>query len=160
MSKNEYERLLEQAPQLKASGLEEGFRLLAEFNDVVLAGRTTQRGFQFVTWARDFDKKGVCWGHYFEEDFESAKEDFATRAGLVPPDRLLSSEQLVEVYRSIHDTLDSEYPLTREREQLLKGVASQIERTVPNLDELVQKSNEAELLAQGQTDTPGMTQQF
>lgn len=129
MSKNEYERLLEQAPQLKASGLEEGFRLLAEFNDVVLAGRTTQQGFQFVTWARDFDRKGVCWGHYFEKDFESAKEDFATRAGLVPQDRLLSSGQLVEVYRAIHETLESDYPITKEREQFLKDAATQIERT-------------------------------
>lgn len=159
MSKNEYEMLLEQAPQLKASGLEEGFRLLAEFNDVVLAGRTTRHGFQFVTWARDFDKKGVCWGHYFEEDFESAKEDFATRAGLVPPDRLLPSRQLVEVYRTIHETLESDYPITKEREQLLKDAAAQIERAVPNLDELVQKSNEAELI-QGLAEYPGMTQQF
>lgn len=159
MNNSEYERLLEQAPQLKASGLEEGFRLLAEFNDVVLAGRTTRHGFQFVTWARDFDKKGVCWGHYFEEDFESAKEDFATRAGLVPPDRLLSSGQLVEVYRAIHETLESDYPMTEEREQLLKDTAAQIERAVPNLDKLVQKSNERELI-QGQAEYPGMTQHF
>lgn len=50
-------------------------------------------------------------GHYFEEDLESAKEDFATRAGLVPPDRLLSSEQFVEVYRAVHETLESDHPI-------------------------------------------------
>lgn len=159
MNKSECERLLEQAPQLKASGLEEGFRLLAEFNDVVLAGRTTRHGFQFVTWARDFDKKGVCWGHYFEEDFESAKEDFATRAGLLPKERVFIEEQLAEIYRCVRETLDSGYPLTREREKVLSGITAQIEQTVPDLEELVQKSNEKEL-DQGQAEYPDMTQQF
>lgn len=160
MRKPEYERLMEQAPQIKASGLEGDYRLLAEFNDVVLAGHQTKYGMEFVTWEWVQGHTSLWQGHYYGDNYEGARLDFVTRAGLIPQDRLLSSEQLVEVYRSVHDTLDSEYPLTREREQLLKGVAAQIERTVPNLDELVQKSNEAELLAQEQTDTPGMTQQF
>lgn len=160
MDKTQYAGILEQAPPLQIKGLEAGYRLLAEFNDIVLAGRSTHYGFEFVTWNRDYAKTGLCWGHYFGEEFERAKMDFAIRAGLVPQDRILSSEQLAEVYRSVHETLDSEYPMTMGREQLLKDIAAQIEQAVPNLDELVQKSNEAELLVQGRTDTPGMTQQF
>lgn len=156
----EYEKLMERAPRIHARGLEGDYRLLAEFNDVVLAGHQTKYGMEFVTWEWVQDHTSLWQGHYYGDNYNGAKQDFVTRAGLVSQDRLLSAEQLVEVYRSVHETLDSEYPLTREREQLLKRVASQIERTVPNLDELVQKSNEAELLTQGRTDTPGMTQQF
>lgn len=46
----EYMRMMEQAPPLKASGLEEDFKVLADFNDVVLAGHQTKYGVQFVTW--------------------------------------------------------------------------------------------------------------
>ena len=130
MNRPEYEKLMERAPQIKASGLEGDYRLLAEFNDVVLAGHQTRYGMEFVTWE---------W---------------------VQNHTSLWQEPLAEVYRCVHETLDSEYPMTGEREKLLKDVAVQIERAVPNLDELVQKSNEAELLVQERSDTPGMTQQF
>lgn len=35
---------------LKASGLEGGFKLLANFNRAVLTGQQTKYGVQFVTW--------------------------------------------------------------------------------------------------------------
>lgn len=50
MCKPEYERLMEQANQIKASGLEGDYRALAEFNNVVLAGHQTKFGMEFVTW--------------------------------------------------------------------------------------------------------------
>lgn len=156
----EYQKLMDQAPQIKASGLEGDYRALAEFNNVVLAGHQTRFGMEYITWEWVQNHTALWQGHYYGDNFDAAKQDFATRAGLVPQDRLLSPEQLVEVYRSVYETLDSEYPMTGRREQLLKEVAAQIERAVPDLDELVQKSNEAELLAQGQSDIPGMTQQF
>ena len=44
------------------------FRLLADFGCAVLAGREREngRGYQFVTWVWDFDRRGVSHGHYFE----------------------------------------------------------------------------------------------
>lgn len=44
----EYMDLMETAPQLKASGLSGDYRLLADFNDVVLAGHPTRYGTQFM----------------------------------------------------------------------------------------------------------------
>ncbi len=140
----QYMKLLEAAPPLRAKGLEGGYRLLAEFNGAVLAGQPTRYGVQFATWERDFDKTGLCWGHYFE-DYEKAKLDFATRSGLVTEDRLFSAEQLTEVYRAVHETLDSESPITEERERLLKGIGEQIEQAVPDLQERVSLSNQKEL---------------
>ena len=46
----EYMRQMEAAPQLTASGLTGDYRLLAEFNDTVLAGHPSKYGVQFITW--------------------------------------------------------------------------------------------------------------
>lgn len=152
-STREYMTLLEQAPPLVAEGLSEGYQLLAEFNGTVLAGHTTQYGTQFVTWEWVHNKTALWQGHYYgfgggSGGYQSAKRDFAVRSGLLPSSALFTPEQLTEVYRSIHETLDSEYPLTDERRKLLESSAEQIEDFVPDLDERVQRSNQAEL------DTP------
>lgn len=49
--------------------------------------------------------------------------------------------------------------MTEERQKLLIQTAEQIQWAVPNLDELVQESNEKEL-TQGQTDDLGIIPQF
>ena len=46
----EYQKLMEQALQIHASGLEGDYRTLAEFNNVVLVGHQTRFGMEFVTW--------------------------------------------------------------------------------------------------------------
>ena len=46
----EYMSALEQSPSLKAKELEDGYRLLSEFSNTVLAGKATRYGAQFVTW--------------------------------------------------------------------------------------------------------------
>ena len=66
---NEYMRQMELAPFLKADGLEEKFKLLAEFNGVVFAGQHSKYGVQFVTWDRTYDQKGVTQGHYFSDNY-------------------------------------------------------------------------------------------
>ena len=64
----EYMTLLENAPPLKADGLADGYRVLAEFNGVVLAGTETMLGAQFVTATRAYEGSGVRNGHYSMED--------------------------------------------------------------------------------------------
>lgn len=154
----EYMSKMKTAPQLKVGSLEGDYRALAEFNGVVLAGHPSKYGVQFVTWEWVQDHTALWQGHY-TESYTAAKEDFATRSGLVPKERLFSDQQLAEVYRCIHETLDSEYPLTEERQKLLTQTAEQIQWAVSSLDELVQKSNEKEL-TQGQMDESGMTEQI
>ena len=63
---------------------------------------------------------------------------------------------MTEIYRCIHETLDSEYPITEERQKLLESVAEQIERTVPNLEVRVEQSNQKEL-DQEPPDARGMS---
>lgn len=151
--------LMERAPQLKASGLEGDYRSLAEFNDIVLAGHQTKFGMEFVTWEWVQKHTALWQGHYYGDNYAAAKKDFVTRSGLLPQELLFSDQQLTELYRCIHETLESDYPITEEREKLLTGAAEQIEAAVPNLEELVQKSNEEEL-ALTEEDDLGMAQRF
>ncbi len=98
-------------------------------------------------------------GHYYDggDRYESAKLDFACRAGLVQESRQFSNEQLAEVCRCVCETLDSEYPITDQRRKILEQVAEQIEGSVEDLDELVGQSNQRELeAAEQQNGGPGM----
>ena len=93
---------MQNAPLLHAPGLHEDFRLLADFGGAVLAGqeRENGQGYQFVTWIWDYDRTGVSHGHYYEDDFQSAKRDFAVRSGLIPRAQLFTPEELTELYRA------------------------------------------------------------
>ena len=97
-----YVEAMQNAPLLHASGLHEDFRLLADFGGAVLAGqeRENGQGYQFVTWIWDYDRTGVSHGHYYEDDFQSAKQDFAVRSGLIPRAQLFTPEELTELYRA------------------------------------------------------------
>ena len=152
----QYLRLLDSAPLLTADGLDGDYRLLAEFNDTVLAGHPTRLGVQFITWQRTYDGTGLWQGHYYHQDYKAAKEDFAIRAGLVSREKLFSPEQLTEVYRCIHETLESEYPITQERTELLKRLKGQIERSVPDLQQRVERSNQQEIEADEIMQSPTM----
>lgn len=158
----EYTEAMTAAPSLQADGLHDGFRLLAEFNGTVLAGQelAADWGYKFATWQRTPDRTAVTQGNYYDggDKYEAAKLDFTCRAGLVQEGRQFSNEQLAEVYRCVHETLDSEYPITDQRRKVLEQVAEQIEGSVENLDELVGQSNQQELDAareQGR-DVPDM----
>ena len=106
----EYMTLLENAPPLKADGLADGYRVLAEFNGTVLAGTETLLGAQFVTWARDYDRSGVNNGHYYMEDYQGAREDFALRSGLVARERVFDREQLEGLRQAVQGFLYGEGP--------------------------------------------------
>ena len=140
-STQEYMTLLEQAPPLKADGLEDGYQLLAEFNGTVLAGHMTRYGAQFVTWEWVHNKTALWQGHYYgvgdSGGYQSAKRDFAVRSGLLPANALFTQEQLTEVYRSIHETLEGDILLTDERRKALESAAGQIEEEVPDLKERI-----------------------
>ena len=69
-SKGGYITAMESAPQLKASGLDGDYRVLADFGSAVLAGSPSKYGVQFVTWDWDYDRTGVVHGHYFMENYD------------------------------------------------------------------------------------------
>ncbi len=130
----EYMLAMETAPQLKASGLEGDYRILADFNGTVLAGTHSRCGVQFVTWDWDYDRTGVSHGHYFMENYDGAKQDFAIRSSLIHKEQLFSPEQMTEIYRCCADSVDGDFfDLTAEQENVIRGVQQQIEDCVPDV---------------------------
>ncbi len=105
----EYMTVMETAPQLKVSGLDGDYRILADFNGTVLAGSHSKYGVQFVTWDWDCRHTGVAHGHYFMENYDGAKQDFTTRSGLIHKEQLFSPEQMTEIYRCCADSVDGEF---------------------------------------------------
>ena len=150
---SEYMAILETAPRLKASGLDGDYRILADFGGTVLAGTPSKYGGQFVTWAWDYDRTGVVHGHYFMENYDAAKQDFATRSGLIQKEQLFSPEQLTEIFRCCADSVDEDFfELTEEQEELIRGIQQQIRVCVPDLDERIRQQEEAlERASQEQT---------
>ena len=145
----EYTNAMASSPVLEAVGLHEEFRLLAEYDGVVLAGQELEGdwGYKFATWRRSPDGTGLDHGNYYHNDYTGAKLDFACRSGLVQVSRQFTDEQLAEIYRCIHETLESGYPITRDREDILRAVAERIEDSVDDLKDRVMRSNEKELAA-------------
>lgn len=142
----EYMRQMETAPFLKADGLEDGYRVLADFNDIVLAGIQSKYGVQFVTWDWSFDRKGVCHGHYYtglysSGNYDAAKRDFATRSGLIPEQQVFREEQLIEIYRCCTDTLQGGFELSYDQEKTIQEVRKQIGECLPDIMERIQQQD-------------------
>ena len=128
---SEYMAILETAPRLKASGLDGDYRVLADFGDAVLAGHPTERGVQFVTWEWDFDREGVHYGHYFQDDYDAAKRDFTVRSGLVQKDTLFEPEQLAEIYHALAFVREQDETLSFGRDQELAELMEQVGGLLP-----------------------------
>ena len=131
----EYVEAVRNAPVLRAADLHEEFRLLADFGGAVLAGRERGpgQGYQFVTWVWDFDRLGVSHGHYYEGDFQCAKQDFAVRAGLISQTQLFTPEQLTELYRATDYYLETGPEPEEPQLQALQEARTKIEYVVPDL---------------------------
>ena len=135
----EYMRIFECAPALKAVGLEDTYKVLADFGDAVLAGQLGKKGARIVTWEWDFDRQGVHAGHYFMENYEAAKQDFAVRASLVNEQRLFSDEQLAVIRDACEFALEDDATLSYAEEKQLQSVQEQIE-LLPPQEEQEQRS--------------------
>ena len=140
----EYMRIFERAPTLKVVGLDDTYKVLADFGDAVLAGRSCKTGAKFVTWERDFDRQGVHAGHYFMENYEAAKQGFAARAGLVNEQRLFSDEQLAVIRNACGFALEDDATLSYAEEKLLCSVQEQIELLLPQQEQEQEQHSEME----------------
>ncbi len=141
---SEYMRLMEEAPVLKADGLDEHYKLLADYNGTVLVGHPTSFGVQFITRDWCYGHAAVTQGHQMAGNYEAAKQDFAVRSGLIDKRMLFSQDQLTEIYRCIQDTLDHQYDITFDQENMLKDTQEQIIDIVPDLDQRVQRAMDQE----------------
>ena len=124
-------QIFDRAPALKVVGLDDTYKVLADFGDAVLAGQFGKTGARFVTWEWDFDRKGVHAGHYHMGNYEAAKLDFAARAGLINEQRLFSDEQLGVIRNACAFALEDDATLSYAEEKQLQSVQEQIELLLP-----------------------------
>lgn len=136
------------APDLNINKLKK-YKLLSEYNNVILAAckvsgmnPTMQKvdSIQYVTWERDSADNGVQTGHYFDENYAAAKEDFAKRSGLVSKDKLFSETELIALYDGLVklDALDAD---TGETARKLQDIKSKIINIIPGIEEKIFERN-------------------
>ena len=106
------------------------FKILLEYNDTVMAAcddRQHGRGFHYATWKYDYNRAGFHSGHY-TDDYDSARESFAIRSGLVSREKIFTQEQATEIKSAIEFCLDydSDFRLTDSSENTLKKVVEKI----------------------------------
>ena len=115
----------------------------------MLAGRERENGwgYQFVTWLWDYNRNGVSLGHYYEDDYHAAKQDFAVRSGLISKAQLFSDEELSELYRSTDYLLENGPELQQEHLKAIQTARTKIEYIVPNLQERLEpEQNQGQLM--------------
>ena len=105
---------------------------------VVLAGTEHKNGsFEFATWS--YKNNSLYHGNY-TTNYKGAREDFATRSGLVNKNLLFNKNELVEIYRCIEDTLNNEYEITDKQKEMLEDLQTRISSTVLEFDELLKEA--------------------
>ena len=136
-----YMNQIESAPVLKAGSLDESYKLLADFNDTVLAGHLTKYGVQFTTWDRGHDGTSLNQGHYYGPDcgtegYAAAKQDFAVRSGLLPANLLFTKEQLAVIFDAAQNMTVLGLASNPEQEKILEQIMKQVEIAVPEVIDL------------------------
>ena len=131
----EYMRFMESSPPLRAKGLDGDYRVLADFNDTVLAGHPTSQGVEFVTWEWDYSHTGMWQGHYYGNNYAGAKQDFALRSGLIPRSLLFEQSELDELYRCCQRTRELDKTLSYFGEQKVIQLQEHMEALSPGIGE-------------------------
>jgi len=133
-----YTKQMAVAPPLVANGLSGDYRLLAEFDNIVLAGHEREGGYgvEFVTWERVQDGTSLWDGHYYDNDYAAAKQDFAVRSGLIPSGLLFTQDQLAVIFDAAQNMVALDLVSNPEQEKLLEQIMEQVEEVVPQVIDL------------------------
>ena len=137
----EYIEQMELSAPVPVKDLEDRYKMLAIFNNTILAGKYGKHGVEFVTWNWHLFPPSVSHGHYYGTNYSDAKQDFAIRTGLVSEQRIFGDEQLIEIYRCCADTLDVGYDLTYDQEKCIKGIQEQIEHGIPDIMDRIEEQD-------------------
>ena len=88
--------------------------------------------------------RGSATATTLKDDFQSAKQDFAVRSGLISKAQLFSPEQLTELYRATDFLLD-EGPAPEEKQlKAIQEARTKIEYVVPDLQDRLEQGQEQE----------------
>jgi hypothetical protein len=131
-------------PDSERSGNDLDTRTLLMFSGNELAGRQSDKSaMDFVTWQHNRDGFRE-FGHYFN-DYESAKRDFAVRAGLIDRDRLFTETELTVIRSNLSDfiTIDGGEHISWKDEDAVKDIIRKIDNViVPEIKEQAEQAKE------------------
>lgn len=130
----EYMRLMAHAPVLEGVIKEGEYKLLAEFNGFILAGRASDNGVMFEILKRNRYGKGIVDGHFVTNDYSLAKLNFAARSKLLDKERLFAEDECFELYYCCCAILSSGEPLSRKREKLIESIMWKMELVNPTFE--------------------------
>ena len=113
----------------------------------MLAGRErgNNQGYQFVTWIWDYGRTGVSHGHYFGENFQGAKENFAVRSGLISNAQRFTPEELTEMYHAANYLLRNGPELDDKQQEAIRKARTRIEYLVSDLQDMSEQTQEPNL---------------
>lgn len=130
----EYVEKFESSPPMDIAGINE-YRKMAEYVDIVLGGMYSEDyGFMFATWKLSKDRSSAFWGHYTPE-YESAKQDFATRAGFVDESMIYTEKEISLLYACLDYTKSNCENLTYEQDEQIGALLEKIRDAYPQLEE-------------------------
>ena len=82
-----------------------------------------------------YENDSLYYGHYYGNNYSGAKEDFATRSGLMNEDRVFTNDELFSISRCLEDTLNGGYELDYDEQETLKDLFERIKNVIPDYKE-------------------------
>ena len=131
---SEYVPLVANAPPYTGMHLdpEDRFRLLSSFNGYVLAGADTGgHGYKFVTWQISGDGNGVTLGHYYINNYEAAKLDFAERSGLLAGNVAFTKQEVTALYHALKKRREEPHLLPLSSYLQMKKLQTRMDEVLP-----------------------------
>lgn len=130
----EYVGEFESSPPMDIEGIKE-YRKIAEYGDTILGGMYSEDyGFMFSTWKLNKDRSSAFWGHYTSE-YETAKQDFAIRAGFVDEDAIYAGKEASLLYACLDYAKSNCENLTDEQDEQIDALIEKIRSAYPQLEE-------------------------
>ncbi len=136
--------MCEHLPHMPFDGIKDYAKFYEVGNSVLAAKIMPDDAIEYVTWEYGYDRKSVMWGHYFGENFATAKQDFAVRAELFDKQKLFSDKQLSVLHSTCLFRLTTDIELSYEDEDALHTMVDQLEYLSPQLAEQPEAENEDE----------------
>ena len=112
----------------------EGYRLITDFKNHLLAARLGEdKQLHFTTWQYDYDRTGVTIGHYYEQNYQGALQDYMLRSGLVSEQERFTEDELVVLHDACVFRGRADDEISYDDEQKLQAVMEKVESNIPHL---------------------------
>lgn len=119
----------------KPFDLVEGYRLISDFQDHLLAAKLSSDGeLHFTTWEYSYDHTGVILGHYYEQNYQEALCDYRLRSGLVDKNEQFNKEEWMVLHDACVFRGRCDNEISYDEEKKLNAVLERIAEKISDED--------------------------